>query len=137
MSIVHRSLLATAGDGGRGEVLSSGVRSSSVSFIWNDLNLEIPLLIDLEDLSDLNWALVLAVVPSPRIKFLGLGSKSLPFACAQCGTYCKSGFYFYWGLTPQQQPGLYEGGDDDDEMSLSQVEETGAPGGNHRSTASN
>ena len=41
-------------------------------------------------------------------------------------------------LTPQQQPGSYRGGDyDDDEMSVSLVEETGVPGGNHRPTASN
>ena len=36
---------------------------------------------------------------------------------------------------PQQQPGLdlYRGGDyDEDEMSVSLVEETGVPGGNHR-----
>ena len=45
----------------------------------------------------------------------------------------------YWGLTPQQQPGSYQGGDydDDDEMSVSLVEETGAPGGNRRPMASN
>ena len=43
----------------------------------------------------------------------------------------------YWGLTPQQQPGSYQGGDDDDEISVSLVEETGAPRGNHRPTASN
>ena len=43
----------------------------------------------------------------------------------------------YWGLTPQQQPGSYRGGDYDDEMSVLLVEETGAPGGNHRPTASN
>ena len=43
----------------------------------------------------------------------------------------------YWGLTPQQQPWSYRGGDDaDDEMSVSLVDETGAPG-NHRPTASN
>ena len=42
----------------------------------------------------------------------------------------------YWGLTPQQQPGSYQGG----EMimkSVFQVEKTGVPGGNHRPTASN
>ena len=42
----------------------------------------------------------------------------------------------YWGLTPQQQPGSYQGG----EMmmkSVVMVEETGVPGGNHRPTASN
>ena len=33
-----------------------------------------------------------------------------------------------WGLMPQQQPGLYQG-DEDDEMSVSLVEETGVPGG--------
>ena len=38
---------------------------------------------------------------------------------------------------PQQQPGAYRGSDNDDEMSVSLLEETGAPGGNHRSTASN
>ena len=32
----------------------------------------------------------------------------------------------YWGLSPQQQPGSYGGGDD--EMSVTLVEETGAPG---------
>ena len=37
----------------------------------------------------------------------------------------------YWGLTPQQQPGSYQGGDDDDEMSVSLVEEIGADGGVH------
>ena len=36
----------------------------------------------------------------------------------------------YWGLTRQQQPGSYRGGDDDDGMSVSLVEETGVPGGN-------
>ena len=42
----------------------------------------------------------------------------------------------YWGLTPQQQPGSYQGG----EMMMKSVflvEETGVPGGNHRPTASN
>ena len=40
----------------------------------------------------------------------------------------------YWGLTPQQQPGSYQGG----EMMMKSVfllwslEETGVPGGNHR-----
>ena len=29
----------------------------------------------------------------------------------------------YWGVTPQQQPGSYQG-DDDDEMSVSLVDET-------------
>ena len=43
----------------------------------------------------------------------------------------------YWGLTPQQQPRSYRGSDDEDEMSVSLVEETGVPGGNHRPTASN
>ena len=33
------------------------------------------------------------------------------------------GFLVYWGLTPQQQPGSYQGGDDDDEISFL-VEET-------------
>ena len=49
----------------------------------------------------------------------------------------------YWDLTPQQQPESYQGGnddddddDDDDEMSVSLVEETGIPGGNHRTSAS-
>ena len=44
--------------------------------------------------------------------------------------------FFYWGLTPQQQSGSYQGG----EMmtkSVFLVEETGVPGGNHRPTASN
>ena len=44
----------------------------------------------------------------------------------------------YWSLTPQQQPGSYQGG----EMIMMKsvfflVEETGVPGGNHRPTASN
>ena len=42
----------------------------------------------------------------------------------------------YWGLTPHQQSGSYRGGDydyDDDEMSVSLVEETRVAGGNHRS----
>ena len=39
----------------------------------------------------------------------------------------------YWGLTPQQQPGSYQGGENDDEISFL-VEETGVPGGNHRPT---
>ena len=45
----------------------------------------------------------------------------------------------YWGLTPRQQPWSYRGGDydDDDEMSVSLVEETGAPGWNNWPTASN
>ena len=43
----------------------------------------------------------------------------------------------YWSLMPQQQPWSYQGSDDDDEMSVSLVEETEAPGGNHRSMASN
>ena len=38
---------------------------------------------------------------------------------------------------PQQQPWSYQGSDDDDEMSVSLVEETEAPGGNHQSMASN
>ena len=48
-----------------------------------------------------------------------------------------------WGLTPQQHPGSYQGGDsdsesdDDDQRSISLVEETGVPRGNHRPTASN
>ena len=33
-----------------------------------------------------------------------------------------NGSLVYWGLTPQQQPGPYRGGDD--EMSVSLVEET-------------
>ena len=34
----------------------------------------------------------------------------------------------YWGLTPHQQPGSYgDGDDDDDEMSVSLVEETRGP----------
>ena len=40
-------------------------------------------------------------------------------------------FLVYWGLTPQQQPGSYRGGDNDDEMSVSLVEKTGAPGRNY------
>ena len=46
-------------------------------------------------------------------------------------------YWLYWGLTPHQQSGSYRGGDDDVEMSVSLVEETGVPGGNHRPTASN
>ena len=47
--------------------------------------------------------------------------------------------YFWWDSInwPQQQPGSYRGGDDDDEMSVSLVGETGVPGGNHRPTANN
>ena len=41
-------------------------------------------------------------------------------------------FVFWGGLTPQQQPGPYRGGGCDDEMSVSLVEETGVPRGNHR-----
>ena len=38
-----------------------------------------------------------------------------------------SGFgLVYLGLTPQQQPGSYRGGDDHDEMSVALVEDTGA-----------
>ena len=51
-----------------------------------------------------------------------------------------AGVWFIWIIYPQQQPGSYQGGhfnDDDDEMSVSLVEETGAPGGNDRPTASN
>ena len=61
----------------------------------------------------------------------------------------KVGFV-YWGVKPQQQPGSYRGGDGDDddphhdgdddhhhEISVSLVEETGVPGGNHRPPASN
>ena len=37
--------------------------------------------------------------------------------------WCEDWFgLVYWGLTPQQQPGSYQGGDDDDEMSVSLVE---------------
>ena len=39
-------------------------------------------------------------------------------------------FSFLGALTPQQQPGSYRGGEDD-EMSVSLVEETRTPGGNH------
>ena len=41
-------------------------------------------------------------------------------------------FIYYRGLKlrPQQQPGSYRGGDGDDEMSVSLVEETGEPRGN-------
>ena len=40
-------------------------------------------------------------------------------------------FLVYWGLMPQQQPGSYQGGgNDDDEISFL-VEETGVPRGNH------
>ena len=37
-------------------------------------------------------------------------------------------YLVYWGLTPQQQPGSYQG----DEMMMNSflVEETGVPGGN-------
>ena len=41
----------------------------------------------------------------------------------------------YCGLTPQQKPVSYRGGDDDYKTSVSLVEETGVPGGNHRPTA--
>ena len=37
----------------------------------------------------------------------------------------------YWGLTPQQQPGSYQGGENDDDEISGLVEETGVPGGNH------
>ena len=43
----------------------------------------------------------------------------------------------YWGLTPQHQPGSYQGGENDDDEISFLVEETGVPGGNHRPTASN
>ena len=43
----------------------------------------------------------------------------------------------YWGLTPQQQPGSYQGGEMMVMKSISLVEETGIPGGNHRPTACN
>ena len=43
--------------------------------------------------------------------------------------FCWSLCLVYWGLTLQQQPGSYRGGDDD-EMSVSLVEETGVPGEN-------
>ena len=43
-----------------------------------------------------------------------------------------------WGLTPQQQPGLYRGGDyDDDATSVSLVDETGVARETHPPTASN
>ena len=48
----------------------------------------------------------------------------------------RVGLVWFRGLTPQQQPGSYQGG----EMMMKSVflvEETGAPGGNHRPTASN
>ena len=38
----------------------------------------------------------------------------------------------YSGLTPQKQPKSYRGGDYDDEMSVSLVEETGVPEGNQQ-----
>ena len=41
--------------------------------------------------------------------------------------FVKFGLGFYCDLTPQQQPGSFRGGDDDDEMSVSLVEETGVP----------
>ena len=47
----------------------------------------------------------------------------------------RLGLLVYWGLTPQQQPGSYRGSVDDNEMSVSPVEETGAPGRKHRPTA--
>ena len=46
----------------------------------------------------------------------------------------STGLVWFRGLTPQQQPGSYQGG----EMMMKPVflvEETGAPGGNHRPTA--
>ena len=42
----------------------------------------------------------------------------------------------YWGLTPQQQPGSYQGGEMMMMKSVFLVEETGLPGGNHRPTLS-
>ena len=45
-------------------------------------------------------------------------------------------FSFLGALTPQQQPGSYRGGEED-EMSVLLVEETGVPGGNHWPAASN
>ena len=42
-------------------------------------------------------------------------------------------FYGVLGLNkPQQHSGSYRGGDDDDEMAVALVEETGAPGGNYQ-----
>ena len=43
----------------------------------------------------------------------------------------------YWGLTPQQQPGSYQGGEMMMKSGFFMVEEIGVPGGNHRPTASN
>ena len=44
----------------------------------------------------------------------------------------RSIWLVYSGLTSQQQPGSYRGGDYADEMSVSLVEETGTPRGDHR-----
>ena len=41
-------------------------------------------------------------------------------------------FLVYWALTPQQQPGSYQGGEMMMMKSVFLVEETGVPGGNHR-----
>ena len=49
-----------------------------------------------------------------------------------CLWYVNGLVEIYWGLTPQQQPGSYQGG----EINFL-VEETGVPRGNHRPTASN
>ena len=38
----------------------------------------------------------------------------------------------YWDLRSQEEPGPYKGSDYDNDMSVSLVEENGAPGGNHR-----
>ena len=46
------------------------------------------------------------------------------------GTYDLHIWVFYSGLTPELQPGSYQGSDDY-VMSTSLVEETRAPGGNH------
>ena len=47
------------------------------------------------------------------------------------------GLLVYWVLMLQQQPGSYRDSDDDDEIVSFTGEETGAPGENHRPTASN
>ena len=75
---------------------------------------------------------------------LNIGNLILPAAARvpikdhECDiSVCMSGIQFN-SITPQQQRGLYRGGDDDDdEISVSLVEKTGVPGGNHRPTAVN
>ena len=47
--------------------------------------------------------------PPPPPGWLATG---LPYNFLSCsGCYWKESFWFYWGLTPQQQPGSYQGGE--------------------------